>query len=379
MASYKDFDFKKLYFIVYIALILLVVFLAFKLGVFLFPFTLALFISIIIRPLVRFLMNKLKFSKKTASIISIVTFLIVFFGLIGILSLKFFGEIYKLSQNLNNYSSDIQNLWTENVKKVYTYLGNFPAGFNDQLNNTINSFVSKGSVKLGSFINGVISFVTSIPTLILYIVITILSTFFMILDRDEILSYMEHQLPKSWLDKVFNIKTEMFTVLVSYLKAQAILGSICLIESLILLNLLAFLKFDVPYPLLMSIIICIADILPILGAGTILIPWSVLSFATGNIKLGIGLLISYLIIMSVRQMLEPKLISQNLGVHPLITLISMYSGFKVFGVSGFLIGPVVMIILKNVFSKELEAGFFRDIFGDGDDKNKTKKIQKKDK
>jgi sporulation integral membrane protein ytvI len=379
MASYKDFDFKKLYFIVYIALILLVVFLAFKLGVFLFPFTLALFISIIIRPLVRFLMNKLKFSKKTASIISIITFLIVFFGLIGILSLKFFGEIYKLSQNLNNYSSDIQNLWTENVKKVYTYLGNFPAGFNDQLNNTINSFVSKGSVKLGSFINGVISFVTSIPTLILYIVITILSTFFMILDRDEILSYMEHQLPKSWLDKVFNIKTEMFTVLVSYLKAQAILGSICLIESLILLNLLAFLKFDVPYPLLMSIIICIADILPILGAGTILIPWSVLSFATGNIKLGIGLLISYLIIMSVRQMLEPKLISQNLGVHPLITLISMYSGFKVFGVSGFLIGPVVMIILKNVFSKELEVGFFRDIFGDGDDKNKTKKIQKKDK
>lgn len=379
MASYKDFDFKKLYFIVYIALILLVVFLAFKLGVFLFPFTLALFISIIIRPLVRFLMNKLKFSKKTASIISIITFLIVFFGLIGILSLKFFGEIYKLSQNLNNYSSDIQNLWTENVKKVYTYLGNFPAGFNDQLNNTINSFVSKGSVKLGSFINGVISFVTSIPTLILYIVITILSTFFMILDRDEILSYLEHQLPKSWLDKVFNIKTEMFTVLVSYLKAQAILGSICLIESLILLNLLAFLKFDVPYPLLMSIIICIADILPILGAGTILIPWSVLSFATGNIKLGIGLLISYLIIMSVRQMLEPKLISQNLGVHPLITLISMYSGFKVFGVSGFLIGPVVMIILKNVFSKELEVGFFRDIFGDGDDKNKTKKIQKKDK
>ena len=376
MASYKDFDFKKLYFIVYIALILLVVFLAFKLGVFLFPFTLALFISIIIRPLVRFLMNKLKFSKKTASIISIVTFLIVFFGLIGILSLKFFGEIYKLSQNLNNYSSDIQNLWTENVKKVYTYLGNFPAGFNDQLNNTINSFVSKGSVKLGSFINGVISFVTSIPTLILYIVITILSTFFMILDREEILSYLEHQLPKSWLDKVFNIKTEMFTVLVSYLKAQAILGSICLIESLILLNLLAFLKFDVPYPLLMSIIICIADILPILGAGTILIPWSVLSFATGNIKLGIGLLISYLIIMSVRQ---PKLISQNLGVHPLITLISMYSGFKVFGVSGFLIGPVVMIILKNVFSKELEVGFFRDIFGDGDDKNKTKKRQKKDK
>ena len=61
-------------------------------------------------------------------------------------------------------------------------------------------------------------------------------------------------------------------------------------------------------------------------------------------------------------MLEPKLISQNLGVHPLVTLISMYSGFKFFGVIGFLIGPVVMIILKNVFSRELEIGFFREIF-----------------
>ena len=63
-------------------------------------------------------------------------------------------------------------------------------------------------------------------------------------------------------------------------------------------------------------------------------------------------------------MLEPKLISQNIGVHPLVTLISMYSGFKFFGVMGFLIGPVVMIILKNVFSKELEIGFFREIFSD---------------
>ena len=70
-------------------------------------------------------------------------------------------------------------------------------------------------------------------------------------------------------------------------------------------------------------------------------------------------------------MLEPKLVSQNLGVHPLITLISMYSGFKIFGVIGFLIGPVVMIILKNVFSRELEVGFFRDIFGEPSDNIKS--------
>ena len=119
----------------------------------------------------------------------------------------------------------------------------------------------------------------------------------------------------------------------------------------------------------MSIIICAIDALPILGAGTILIPWAVISFALGDIKLGIALILIYLIVLSVRQMLEPKLVSQNLGVHPLITLISMYSGFKIFGVIGFLIGPIVMIILKNVFSKELEVGFFRDIFGNTTDEH----------
>ena len=68
--------------------------------------------------------------------------------------------------------------------------------------------------------------------------------------------------------------------------------------------------------------------------------------------------------MAVRQLLEPKLISQKIGVHPLVTLVSMYSGFKLLGIIGFLIGPIVMIILKNVFSKELENGFFREIFED---------------
>ena len=131
----------------------------------------------------------------------------------------------------------------------------------------------------------------------------------------------------------------------------------------------------------MSIIICIIDALPILGAGAILLPWVVLAILLGDFKLAVGILIVYFIVLSVRQMLEPKLISENIGVHPLITLISMYSGFKILGVSGFLVGPVVMIILKNVFSKELEVGFFRDIFGDTADNKSSnnKKLKKQDK
>ena len=123
----------------------------------------------------------------------------------------------------------------------------------------------------------------------------------------------------------------------------------------------------------MSIIICIVDALPILGAGAILLPWLVLSLFLKDFSLALALLCVYLLVLSVRQMLEPKLISENIGVHPLITLISMYSGFKILGIVGFLVGPIVMIILKNVFSKELEIGFFKEIFGDGNSNNTNDK------
>ena len=362
MANYKRFDFKKLYFILYIVLVLIVVYLLFKLGIFLFPFTLALFFSILTQPFSRFLQKKLKFSQKIATIVSIVLFLVIFLAFISLSALRLSGEIYKLSMNLNKYSKDFQSLWNHTIDRVYSLLGYFPEGFDEQVKSSINGFIRMGTSKLGSFINSLINFITSIPTIILYICITILSTFFISLDKKKIMDFLEQQFPEAWINKVYNIKREMFNVLGSYIRAQIILMTICFFELLISFNILSFLKFNLPYPLIFSIIICIIDALPILGAGAVLLPWSLISFATGDIKLGLALLGIYFLVLSVRQMLEPKLISQNLGVHPLVTLISMYSGFKFFGVIGFLIGPVVMIILKNVFSRELEIGFFREIF-----------------
>ena len=374
MANYKRFDFKKLYFILYIILVLIVVYLIFKLGIFLFPFTLALFFSIMTQPFSRFLEKKLKFSQKIATIVSIVLFLVIFLGFISLSALRLSGEIYKLSINLNKYSKEAQSLWNTAIDKIYSLLGYFPEGFDEQVKNSINGFIRIGTSKLGSFINSLINFITSIPTIILYICITILSTFFISLDKNKIMAFLEQQFPKSWIKKVYNIKREMFNVLGSYIRAQIILMTICFFELLISFNILSFLKFNLQYPLIFSIVICIIDALPILGAGAVLLPWSLISFVTGDINLGLALLVIYFLVLSVRQMLEPKLISQNLGVHPLVTLISMYSGFKFFGVIGFLIGPVVMIILKNVFSRELEIGFFREIFTEvpeDDEKNKS--------
>ena len=376
MSNYRKFDFKKLYFILYIVLVLLVVYSLFKLGIFLFPFVIAIFFSIMIQPFSKFLEKYLRFSHKISTIISIIIFLILFLGIIVLSSLKLVEEIYNLSQNLQYHSNESKKLWNHSIDTIYSYLGYLPQGFTEEIKNTINKFISIGTARVGIFINTLIGFITSIPTVILYVCITILSTFFISLDKDKILHFLGQQFPESWLEKLYNIKKEMFTVLGSYVKAQIILMTICFIELLTTLNLLSYFKFNVKYPLIMSLFICIVDALPVLGAGAILLPWAVMSLFMGDFPLALALLFVYLLVLSVRQMLEPKLISQNIGVHPLITLISMYSGFKILGIIGFLVGPVVMIVLKNVFSKELEVGFFKEIFGDGivhDDSSKEKK------
>ena len=355
---------RKFYFVLYIATTLLVVFLLFKLGIFLFPFVLAFIFSMITQPIARFINKKTHLSAKVSTIISIVAFFLVLFGLMSVVSIKFIEEIYNLSKNLRGSSAQFNELWNKSLDQGFVYIDYLPKEFITQIQSYTGEFINFAARSATTFVNQTIRFITSIPTLIVYTSITILSTLFMSLDKNDIVKFLEHQFPISWLNKIYNIKRDILSVFGSYLRAQLILVTICFFELLIALNLFLFLGLNVKYPLIFSIVISLIDALPILGAGAILIPWSIFSFITGDIKLGFAIFILYVIVLAVRQLLEPKLISQKIGVHPLVTLVSMYSGFKLLGIVGFLIGPIVMIILKNVFSKELDNGFFREIFED---------------
>ena len=355
---------RKFYFVLYIATTLIVVFLLFKLGIFLFPFVLAFIFSMITQPIARFINKKTHLSAKVSTIISIVAFFLVLFGLMSVVSIKFIEEIYNLSKNLRGSSAQFNELWNKSLDQGFVYIDYLPKEFITQIQSYTGEFINFAARSATTFVNQTIRFITSIPTLIIYTSITILSTLLMSLDKNDIVKFLEHQFPISWLNKIYNIKRDILSVFGSYLRAQLILVTICFFELLIALNLFLSLGLNVKYPLIFSIVISLIDALPILGAGAILIPWSIFSFITGDIKLGFALLILYVIVLAVRQLLEPKLISQKIGVHPLVTLVSMYSGFKLLGIIGFLIGPIVMIILKNVFSKELENGFFREMFED---------------
>lgn len=123
-----------------------------------------------------------------------------------------------------------------------------------------------------------------------------------------------------------------------------------------------FMGMNVEYPLLAAIAIGFVDALPILGSSTVIVPWVAIAAIDGDIKLGIALLILLAVISVARQLMEPKVVSKQIGIHPIFTLISMYTGFKAIGIMGLLVGPIVLIILKNIFGTLIDKGLVKSIF-----------------
>ncbi|MGM9665700.1 MAG: AI-2E family transporter, partial [Eubacteriales bacterium] len=122
-----------------------------------------------------------------------------------------------------------------------------------------------------------------------------------------------------------------------------------------------FLILGVENSFVLALVIALVDMLPVLGVGCVLVPWSVILLIGGNIRLGIGLLVLYLIIYLLRQFEEPRIISSQMNVHPLITLFAMYAGLKIAGLGGMIFAPLIAFIIKTVYSsikkeKSVEKG-----------------------
>ena len=347
--------------IFYLFLILLAMFFIFKLSVFYMPFLIAFIISLIIEPTIKFIMKKTKLSRKTSSII---IFIVVFTILVGSLIwgiTTLISEATNLMQGINDYFDKayihLQNL----VNKFDFNKINLSNEVRDIIQNSTSDFLGTISNWIKNFLNNVINFITSVPTIVIYFVITILSLYFICTDKIYILDQMEHHLPKKWVKKIGIHLREIIKVLGNFLKAEVILILISFVISLVGLYILKFINFNIQYPLLMALAIGFVDALPILGSGTVMIPWGIISALNGDLRLGIAIIVLWIIMSIVRQIIEPRIVSKQIGIHPIFTLIAMYTGFKFLGVIGMIIGPIVLIVLKNIFATFIDNGVIKSI------------------
>ena len=343
-------------------LVIVGIYISFKLAIFYLPFIIAFVISMLIEPLIKKLMKNFKFSRRVSSII---VFIITFGIIIGCL---IWGISVFVSESTNLLSS-FNFYYTKISEQIQNLLNSFDLArwkIPEELQNIIQtssfSLLEKMANFFQEFLSKIISSITSIPTIAIYLAITILALYFICTDKIYILDELEHHLPEKWMKELTKHIKELAKILGGYLKAQATLILISFIICLIGLYILHFMGFNVKFPFMYAIGIGFIDALPILGSGTIMIPWGIFASLNGDLRLGIAIICLWIIMSITRQFIEPKIVSGNIGIHPIFTIIAMYTGFKLIGILGMFVGPIILIILKNVFSKFVDGGIVKTIF-----------------
>ncbi|MCI8481841.1 MAG: sporulation integral membrane protein YtvI [Clostridia bacterium] len=343
-------------------IILIGIYVLYKTTIFYMPFIIALIIASIAEPLIKLFMKKLKWGRKLASTVSLILIVSVIVILISILISSIITESINLVENLNGYIANAYDYGVGLLSDIQEGRIEISEEVMQIAEKSYGTLLEGTKTVIGNFFTGVINTISAIPEWFTYGFITILAVVFICFDREYMIETCKKHIPQKWLKTVKSYGKTTFSVVVDYIKAEAKLSCICFVLVLVGLTTMNMCGIPIEYPIIMAIFIGFVDILPIFGAGTVMIPWTIYLVIVGNIPSAIGVGVLWLIWAIIKNLVEPKMISQQMGLHPIFTLLAMYTGFKFFGVLGLMIGPIILIILKNIFAEIIDKGVLKTIF-----------------
>ncbi len=343
-------DYKRLHFLIQIAFIAVFIFLAYLAVRYVFgavaPFIIAIVAASLAEPLVRLLTGKLRFPRPLASAISVVLLLIIVIAASIFLSTTIWAEGKALLSSLPKY---IIGLFTSVKDMVNNSSGVFSYIPDDLLNEAVEyatnyDYSSLLTGSLGSLLVGYAGSVVSyIPNIIVFFIVTVVSSIFMSSAFPIIKKFVLAQFSPANQELLIYIKHNLFSTLWKYIRSYSLLMLITFTELLIF-----FLIFGFKPALSLAFFISLIDILPVLGVGTVLIPWAAFSLLSGDPWRALIIISMYIVVTIVRQILEPKIIGDHVGMLPIVTLFCIWVGLKLFGFGGMFLVPVTVVILKNL-------------------------------
>lgn len=229
-----------------------------------------------------------------------------------------------------------------------------PDAWESGLRQTAADLISSIQNQLSNISSVVVSWTANkavgIPSALIGIIVTIVATFFMTSSYEQIRGFVKRQIPDRYRELVEETWSTFGHTLTRMLQSYLLIMFITFVELALGLTIL-----HINYSAVIAAFVSLVDILPVLGTGTVLIPWGVAACIMGDLHSGIGILLLYLVITVVRSILEPRIIGQRIGLHPLVTLMAMYLGLKLLGLPGMFLFPLVLILIKNA----QEIGMFR--------------------
>lgn len=321
------------------------VFLLFKYVLSLFiPFILALLLSILMEPAVRFLQERGGMARSVAVALTMMIIFGMLSFVLGVLVVRLLAELTELSASLPRHMLTLQVYFEDLVNRGILYYGTLPPAVTEQVQQHLIAFMDTVQEITRSVVDFLIHLIAIIPRIIMFILISLIATYFISRDRREITLLWLRVFPEPWGSRILEVSKQVAVAFMAYLRALSVLVTITTLQAIIGLHLIGS-----SYALTMGLLIGILDLIPVLGPGTVLLPWAVWSFMTGATFFGVKLLLLYLFILVVRMILEPRVVGKNLGLHPLAVLLSMYVGLKTIGVVGLIVGPIFVIAVQAAF------------------------------
>lgn len=358
VADRKSFIVNFVYFGIIVGLYYFVVRYAFG---YVFPFVFAAALAVFLQPPVRFISSKLKI--KAHGFVSTVLVLIIVVLVVGALALIVSALLDELKEFLNYFLSRFKSI-DEIVETVRDWLMgiavSLPKGIGSAVSLKINDFFNNFSTEgaeldlsmLSTPISGAWGFVKGLPSFVVSIVVTIISCFFMTSEYDLIRDMILKILPESKGRNLVKAKNTVTKGVGKLVKAYATIMVITFTEVFLGLNLMKLIGvYDGGYIAVIALVICVVDIIPVFGTGTVLIPWAIYSLITFNFGMGIGLVILYAVITVLRQVIEPKLVANQVGLPSIVTIMAMFLGARIFGAFGILLLPLTVVVVKLMYDE----------------------------
>lgn len=355
-----------------VGLLILGIYIFYYLSTLTYPFIIAVFIALLINPIVNVLERKGKIPRGFAVIIAIILLICIIAGILILLVAEIVTGTTYLAKvvpgHLNLLAVYIETFFVNKIIPLYnqlTYL--FNTLESNQQQSIIVNIQNIGEQVASSVGNFIKSFLENIPVMISWlpnaatvIIFSLLATFFISKDWYKFKTTLRTILPQKAKKSGRTIFEELKRALIGFIRAQATLISIT--TTIVLIGLL-ILRVD--YAITIALLIGLVDILPYLGTGLVFVPWIIYLAFSGSLPLAIGLGVLYLIVLIQRQVMEPKVLSSSIGLDPLATLVSLFIGYKLIGFLGLVAGPIALVILRTLHSAGVYEDLWKFVVGNG--------------
>lgn len=337
----------------------------------LYPFFISLVIALMINRPVTYLQQKAKFPRWLAVVLMLLLLLAVIAGLITLAITGTVNEIGHLINILPNYTNEFADYLGKTISQefltgIYNQFSFFWEHLDDNTQTSIAANVENAiktitdtAKDLGiGFLGGLKNFLLSLPNLATVLVISLLGAFFISKDFYQWEGRFRKLLPHGFNNRIDQVLADLRNALFGFVRAQFTL--ISLTAAIVIVGLL-ILRVD--YAITIGLITGLVDLLPYLGTGTIFVPWIIYAFFKGNYTLVIGLSILYGAVVIFRQIIEPKVVAENVGLDPLLTLVALFIGLQLFGFFGLIVGPVSLVVINALVKANILGDIWNYIKG----------------